>query len=310
MNSLRIVFMGTPEFAVPMLDILHKSRHQIVAVVTAPDKPAGRGMNLQQSEVKQYAVANGLRILQPEKLKNPDFLNELKVLEADLFVVVAFRMLPEVVWNMPPLGTINLHASLLPNYRGAAPINWAVINGEKETGVTTFKLQHEIDTGDLIFSEKISIDENENVGSVYQRLMQIGAPVLLKTVNAMAENNYPQIPQAQVGNIKHAPKIFKETGLIDWSKSVTEIHNLIRGLSPYPSAYTKLDGKALKIYASQKEVFSHSNPLGSYATDGKTYFRFYCSDGAICCKELQLEGKKKMTIEEFLRGYKGIVNIL
>ncbi len=304
MKSLKIVFMGTPEFAVPMLDILHRSEHKIVAVITAPDKPAGRGMNLQQSDVKQYAVANNLPVLQPEKLKNEAFLNELKALNADLFVVVAFRMLPEAVWNMPPLGTINLHASLLPNYRGAAPINWAVINGEKETGVTTFKLQHEIDTGDVIFSEKITIGDDENVGSVYQRLMEIGAPVLLKTVNAISENDFPQVPQPKTDVPKHAPKIFKETCLIDWNKSAAEIHNLIRGLSPYPAAFTHLNGKVLKIYTSSKETFTHTKPLGSYETDGKTYFKFFCADGAIFCHELQLEGKKKMGVEEFLRGFK------
>lgn len=304
MNSLKIVFMGTPEFALPMLDILHQSEHKIVAVITAPDKPAGRGMNLQQSEVKQYAVSNNLPVLQPEKLKNETFLNELKALNADLFVVVAFRMLPEAVWNMAPFGTINLHASLLPDYRGAAPINWAVINGEKETGITTFKLQHEIDTGDVIYSDKISINEDENVGSVYHRLMEIGAPILLKTVNAIAENNYPQVPQPKSDVPKHAPKIFKETCLIDWNKSANEIHNLIRGLSPYPAAFSKLDGKVLKIYASSKEIFEHNKPIGSYETDGKTYFKFYCKDGAILCHELQLEGKKKMKADEFLRGWK------
>jgi methionyl-tRNA formyltransferase len=259
-KSLRIVFMGTPEFAVPMLDTLVHSQHQVVGVVTAPDKPAGRGMQFQQSDVKKYAVEKGLHILQPEKLKNEAFLEELRALQADLFVVVAFRMLPVVVWNMPPLGTINLHASLLPNYRGAAPINWAVINGEKETGVSTFRLQHEIDTGNIIFREKITIDEKDNVGIVYKKLMDIGAPVLLKTVNAMADGNFPQEPQAHITEIKHAPKIFKEHCSIDWSQSAETVYNLIRGLSPYPAAFTTLNGKGLKIFTSQKaNTLLHQN---------------------------------------------------
>lgn len=303
-KSLRIVFMGTPEFAVPMLDTLVLSQHQVVGVITAPDKPAGRGMQFQQSDVKKYAVEQGLKILQPEKLKNEAFLDELRALQADLFVVVAFRMLPEVVWNMPPLGTINLHASLLPNYRGAAPINWAVINGEKETGVSTFRLQHEIDTGNIIFREKITIDEKDNVGIVYKKLMDIGAPVLLKTVNAMADGNFPQEPQAHITEIKHAPKIFKEHCSIDWSQSAETVYNLIRGLSPYPAAFTTLNGKGLKIFTSQKVNVAASKLPGTLETDGKTYLRFYCKEGAIDCLELQLEGKKRMGVEEFLRGNK------
>jgi len=303
-KSLRIVFMGTPEFAVPMLDTLVHSQHQVVGVVTAPDKPAGRGMQFQQSDVKKYAVEKGLHILQPEKLKNEAFLEELRALQADLFVVVAFRMLPVVVWNMPPLGTINLHASLLPNYRGAAPINWAVINGEKETGVSTFRLQHEIDTGNIIFREKITIDEKDNVGIVYKKLMDIGAPVLLKTVNAMADGNFPQEPQAHITEIKHAPKIFKEHCSIDWSQSAETVYNLIRGLSPYPAAFTTLNGKGLKIFTSQKVNVAASKLPGTLETDGKTYLRFYCKEGAIDCLELQLEGKKRMGVEEFLRGNK------
>jgi methionyl-tRNA formyltransferase len=303
-KSLRIVFMGTPEFAVPMLDTLVHSQHQVVGVITAPDKPAGRGMQFQQSDVKKYAVEKGLHILQPEKLKNEAFLEELRALQADLFVVVAFRMLPVVVWNMPPLGTINLHASLLPNYRGAAPINWAVINGEKETGVSTFRLQHEIDTGNIIFREKITIDEKDNVGIVYKKLMDIGAPVLLKTVNAMADGNFPQEPQAHITEIKHAPKIFKEHCSIDWSQSAETVYNLIRGLSPYPAAFTTLNGKGLKIFTSQKVNVAASKLPGTVETDGKTYLRFYCKEGAIDCLELQLEGKKRMGVEEFLRGNK------
>jgi len=300
MKKLRIVFMGTPEFAVPMLQTLLDSSHEVVGVVTAPDKPAGRGMQLMESDVKKLAKEKSLHILQPEKLKNENFLTELKSLNADLFVVVAFRMLPEVVWSMPPLGTINLHASLLPQYRGAAPINWAIINGEKETGVTTFFIQQEIDTGKIIFQEKIEIREDENVGELYGELMQLGAKVLRKTVDAIAEGDYPQIPQDHIKAIKHAPKIFKETCKIDWSNECDYIHNFIRGLSPYPAAYTLLDGKVFKIYKADKSPSINT----SYETDGKTYLRFKCAAGSIDVKECQLEGKKRMSIEEFLRGIK------
>lgn len=296
--------MGTPEFAVPMLDVLLNSNHEVVGVITAPDKPAGRGMQLMQSDVKKYAVEKNLNILQPEKLKNPEFIEELRALNADLFVVVAFRMLPEVVWNMPPLGTINLHASLLPQYRGAAPINWAIINGEKETGVSTFLLQHEIDTGKIIYQEKIAIRDDENVGELYHELMHLGASVLGKTVDAIASGNYPQTPQDHITDIKHAPKIFKETCKIDWSKTTAEVYNHIRGLSPYPAAFTTLDGKGFKIYSADKKQAAHSEPTGSYKSDGKTYLHFYTADGYIAVKDCQLEGKKRLAIEELLRGYK------
>jgi methionyl-tRNA formyltransferase len=303
-KSLRIVFMGTPEFAVPMLDTLFHSQHQIVGVITAPDKPAGRGMQLSESDVKRYAVTHHLHLLQPEKLKNEVFLAELRALNADLFVVVAFRMLPEVVWDMPPLGTINLHASLLPNYRGAAPINWAIINGEKETGVTTFKLQHEIDTGQIILREKISIRDDETVGELYHEMMDIGKDVLLKTIDAIASGEYPLLSQDHITDVKHAPKIFKETCRIDWGRDAASIYNLIRGLSPYPAAWTTLQGKTLKIYTAEKLIQSHSKPTGEIETDGKTYLRYTCADGYISLKDIQLEGKKRMSIKEFLRGYK------
>lgn len=296
--------MGTPEFAVPMLDTLVQSAHEVVGVVTAPDKPAGRGMKLSESDVKVYAKGKGLHILQPEKLKNEQFLTELRALHADLFVVVAFRMLPEVVWSMPPLGTINLHASLLPQYRGAAPINWAIINGEKETGVTTFFIQQEIDTGKIIFSDKVVIREDETVGELYAELMSIGAATLRRTVDAIAEGNYPQIPQDHITEIKHAPKIFKETCRIDWNKPVSEVYNIIRGLSPYPAAFTTVDGKGLKIYKTKKVTAAHNQTPGTHSTDSKTYLHFYCTDGYISVLECQLEGKKRMGIEELLRGYK------
>ena len=296
--------MGTPEFAVPMLDTLHQSQHQVVGVITAPDKPAGRGMQLHESDVKKYAVSHHLHILQPEKLKNEHFINQLRALEADLFVVVAFRMLPEVVWSMPRLGTINLHASLLPQYRGAAPINWAIINGEKETGVTTFLLQQEIDTGKIIYSDKVAIRDDETVGEVYHELMDIGKHTLLRTVDALASGDYPQIPQDHIVDIKHAPKIFKETCSIDWNKEASSIYNLIRGLSPYPAAWTTLQGKTLTIDKADKAIMPHDMPIGTTDTEGKSYLRLYCADGYISPTELQLEGKKRMGVEEFLRGYK------
>lgn len=320
LHSLRIVFMGTPEFAVASLDALVKAGYNIVGVVTAPDKPAGRGMKMAESVVKKYAVEHNLKVLQPEKLKSPEFLEELKSLHADLQIVVAFRMLPEVVWNMPRLGSFNLHGSLLPQYRGAAPINWAVINGEKETGVTTFKLKHEIDTGDILLQESFPIGENETAGEVHDRMKEIGAQVLVKTVKGLAEGTLKEVSQenvqysmlnAQFSNeatthlspIKHAPKIFTETCKIDFTKTVEEVHNLIRGLSPFPGAFTELNGKMLKIYRSEKETTLVRITAGFHETDGKTFLKFACSDGYIHVKELQLEGKKKMNVEDFIRGY-------
>jgi methionyl-tRNA formyltransferase len=310
-TPLRIVFMGTPEFAVASLDALVKAGYNIVGVITAPDKPGGRGMQLQQSAVKKYAVEHHLKVLQPEKLKNPEFLEALKALKADLQIVVAFRMLPEVVWNMPPMGSVNLHGSLLPQYRGAAPINWAVINGEKETGVTTFKLKHEIDTGDILLQESFPIGENDTAGEVHDTMKAIGAEVLVKTVAGLAAGNLSETPQSEIINqkskIRHAPKIFTETCKIDFSKTVEEVHNLIRGLSPFPGAFTMLEGKTLKIYKSEKEPdrrYDGFKPSDAYITDGKTFLKFACADGYILVKELQLEGKKKMTVEDFLRGYR------
>jgi methionyl-tRNA formyltransferase len=329
-TDLRIVFMGTPEFAVASLDALVKAGCNIVGVVTAPDKPAGRGMKLNESAVKKYAVEHGLHVLQPEKLKNPVFIDELKVLKADLQIVVAFRMLPEVVWNMPPMGTINVHGSLLPQYRGAAPINWAVINGEQETGVTTFKLKHEIDTGDILLQQSFSIGEDETAGEVHDRMKEIGAALLVKTVKGLAEGTLKERPQTSEHRpqptvdspqlitgalpssverepsttLKHAPKIFTETCKIDFSKTVEEVHNLIRGLSPFPGAFTELNGKMLKIYRSKKETSPNSYQGGELVTDNKTFLKFSCSNGYVHVLELQLEGKKRMSVEEFLRGYR------
>jgi methionyl-tRNA formyltransferase len=288
----------------------------IVAVITAPDKPAGRGMQLQQTAVKKYAVEKNIPVLQPPKLKNPDFLEELRSYKADLQIVVAFRMLPELVWNMPPMGTINIHGSLLPDYRGAAPINWAIINGEKETGVTSFKLKHEIDTGDILLQEKISIGENETAGELHDRMKEIGAGLLVKTIKQLCEGGITSKPQNAYENIhdsrfpipdsrpKHAPKLFTETCRIEWNKPVQEVHNLVRGLSPFPGAFTSLDGKTLKIYRSEKEINAHSNKPGELITDKRSYLKFACTNGFLVVKELQLEGKKKMLTEDFLRGYR------
>ncbi len=304
-QDIRIVFMGTPEFAVASLDALVQAGCHIVAVVTAPDKPAGRGMKLTGSAVKQYAQEKNIPVLQPEKLKNPDFVATLRELKPDVQIVVAFRMLPEIVWNMPPMGTINVHGSLLPQYRGAAPINWAVINGEKETGVTTFKLQHEIDTGNILLQESMPIGDNETAGEVHDRMKQLGATVLVKTIKALANGTLQEIPQATIaGPIQHAPKIFTETCRIDWQKNAAEIHNLIRGLSPYPGAFTTLQDKICKIYRSQKELAPHQYQPGSVHTDDKTFLKFACADGFIQAEELQLEGKKRMPVADFLRGYR------
>ncbi|RYG01007.1 MAG: methionyl-tRNA formyltransferase [Chitinophagaceae bacterium] len=296
--------MGTPEFAVASLKALVEEGFNIAGVVTAPDKPAGRGMKLTQSAVKVYAESKGLKILQPEKLKNPEFIGELKALNADLQVVVAFRMLPEIVWNMPPLGTINLHGSLLPKYRGAAPINWAVINGEKETGVTTFKLQHAIDTGNILLQEKFPISETDTAGDVHDTMKEIGAKVLVKTVEALLNGSIKDQPQPELADIPHAPKIFTETCKIDWTRSAEEIYNLIRGLSPFPGAFTTLDNKTLKVLKATRTIAPHSEASGSYKTDGKTSLQFAAADGYVQILELQMEGKKKMNTEDFLRGYR------
>jgi methionyl-tRNA formyltransferase len=305
MTRLRIIFMGTPEFAVSSLQKLVESGSNVVAVVTAPDKPAGRGLQLTPSPVKQFALSQEIPVLQPDKLKNPAFLEELRSYKADLQIVVAFRMLPEVVWNMPPKGTFNLHASLLPLYRGAAPINWAIINGETQTGVTTFFLQHEIDTGHIIFQETEPIHENDTVGTLYERLMQKGAELVVRTVQAVEADNYPQIPQPEVAVAKAAPKIFKETCEIQWNQSAEVIRNFVRGLSPYPTAWTILNGKICKIFkveVAQNE--SSKSEIGHYATDHKSFLHFKTADGWVAIEELQLEGKKRMGIEEFLRGAK------
>lgn len=300
-RSLRIVFLGTPEFAKSSLQALVDAGCNIVGVITAPDKPAGRGMKLQQSAVKEYALAQGLHIMQPEKLKNPEFLEELRSLKADLQIVVAFRMLPEAVWNMPHMGTVNLHASLLPDYRGAAPINWAVINGEKESGVSTFKLQHEIDTGNILLQERMSISEDETAGELHDRMMITGAQLIVETVKQLAKGTIEGKPQELLAETKHAPKIFTDTCKIDWSKTAKEIHNHIRGLSPYPAAFTQFQEKLFKIYSSSYELKVHTEQPGSFSLkDGR--LAFACADGYVYPKLVQLEGKKRMDVEDFLRG--------
>ncbi|ATP55064.1 methionyl-tRNA formyltransferase [Pedobacter ginsengisoli] len=299
---MKIVFMGTPDFAVASLNALVEAGFDVVGVVTAADKPAGRGQKLNESAVKQYAVSKGIKVLQPLKLKDPLFIEELKALNADLQVVVAFRMLPEMVWDMPAKGTINLHASLLPQYRGAAPINHAIINGEKESGVTTFFLKHEIDTGDVIFSESVPIADDETAGDLHDKLMNVGAGLLVKTVKSIEDGNYTEQPQPQSTELKHAPKIFKEHCLIDWNQPVHKIYNQIRGLSPYPTAFTKLNDKTLKVFKAELEEKEPGISPGSFLSDGKTYLKFATRDGFIKLTDLQYEGKKRMQIDEFLRG--------
>jgi methionyl-tRNA formyltransferase len=301
-KALRIIYMGTPEFAVPSLDILVKNGFNVVAVVTVPDKPSGRGLQLNPSPVKTYALENNIPVLQPEKLKDEDFQRELKSYEADLQVVVAFRMLPEAVWNMPRLGTLNLHASLLPDYRGAAPINWAIINGETETGCTTFFLKHEIDTGDIIFQFKLPILPEDNIGTLYEKQMTKGAELTLQTITAIQEGNYPRSPQPIVAEPKLAPKIFKETCKIDWSKSAVEIHNLVRGLSPYPAAFTSINDKSCKVFETSIFDENKTGEIGKLSSDGKTFIHFQTAKGVIEIKSLQMEGKKRMVVDEFLRG--------
>jgi len=301
-DQLRIIFMGTPEFAVPSLEILINGGYQIVAVITAPDKPAGRGMLLQQSAVKKFALEHHLNILQPPNLTDVQFVEVLRKLAPDLQIVVAFRMLPNVVWQLPRIGTFNLHGSLLPQYRGAAPINWAIINGERETGVTTFFLKHEIDTGNIILQEKIVIDDTETAGSLHDRMKVTGAKLVLKTVQTILKEPTPLIEQKQDKELKKAPKIYTEDCYIQWNRETTSIYNQIRGLSPYPAAFTILQGKNFKIFSAEKILKAHSLNPGEMETDGKTFLRFAACDGFINVLDVQLQGKKRMPVREFLRG--------
>ncbi len=305
--KLRIIFMGTPEFAVPSLEILIENKFNVVAVITASDKPQGRGQKLTASPVKECALKYNIPVLQPTNLKSPEFLEQLKKFNANLQAVVAFRMLPEVVWSMPALGTFNLHGSLLPQYRGAAPINWAIINGEKETGVTTFFLQQEIDTGSLIFQEKEPIHEDDNVGTVYTRLMHKGAQLVLKTVQAIEAGNCPSNPQPTNIAIKHAPKIFKETCQINWNQSSERVYDFVRGLSPHPGAWAIINNKTYKVFKIHKSQITNLKSQidpGSVETDNKTYLCIKTLDGFVSIEEFQPEGKKRMKVEEFFRGNK------
>lgn len=309
---MRIVFMGTPDFAVESLRILVKNNYEVVGVITMPDKPAGRGHKVQYSAVKQYALDQNLLLLQPEKLKDEVFLEELRSLNAELQIVVAFRMLPEVVWNMPKYGTFNLHASLLPQYRGAAPINWAIINGEKETGATTFFLTHEIDTGKIILQEKCPILETDNAGTVHDRLMVIGAKLVRQTVDLLTDGKIDAIDQSQFIHseliLKSAPKIFKETCEINWTQTVEEVYNFVRGLSPYPTAWLEIqfpnqsEKIILKVFETEKEFEKHELAVGTVVTDGKKFAKIALKEGFISLKSVQAPGKKRMAIGELLRG--------
>jgi methionyl-tRNA formyltransferase len=302
-NKLRIAFMGTPAFAVESLNILVQNGYDIVAVVTAPDKPAGRGQKINMSAVKEYAIEHDILVLQPTKLKDEEFIQSLKDLNANLFVVVAFRMLPEVVWNMPEFGTFNLHASLLPQYRGAAPINWALINGETKTGVTTFFLQHEIDTGDILMSQSIDILPEDNLATLHDKLMNLGAELTLKTVKSIENNDTHPRAQSQE-HTKPAPKIFKEDCLLDFNQNVLQVHNQVRGMSPFPAAFTHLEDKILKIFKTEVQKIHGDVPNGTFDTDEKTYLRIRCHNGWLNILELQLEGKKRMEVVDFLKGYR------
>ena len=303
-GAMKIVFMGTPEFAVASLQAILDADIEVAAVVTAADKPSGRGQKIHESPVKSFALLNNLQILQPLKLKDEHFLDTLRSLDADLFVVVAFRMLPPIVWKMPMMGTINLHGSLLPQYRGAAPINHAIINGEQESGVTTFFIKEEIDTGDVIFRSRVYIENSDNAGDLHDKLMEEGATLLVKTIKAIEVGNIEEKPQVFSKQLKAAPKIFKENCVINWDDKTESVYNFIRGLSPYPTAFTHFKGKMLKIfYASAEKEFTREK-VGTHLSDGKTFLKFATQDGYINLLEVQHEGKKRMGIEDFLRGIK------
>ncbi|WP_102980087.1 methionyl-tRNA formyltransferase [Chryseobacterium scophthalmum] len=312
MKSLKVVFLGTPEFAKTALEAIHQSHHEVVGVVTVADKASGRGQKINQSPVKVFAAENNIPVFQPEKLRNPEFLEELKKLDADVFVVVAFRMMPKVLFEMPRMGTFNLHASLLPDYRGAAPINYAVINGEEKTGATTFFINEKIDEGNILLQEEIPVLENENAGSLHDRLMEMGSKLVVKTLDGLAENSIIEKPQPEVEHPKNAFKIFKEDTRIDWTKNSKEVHQFILGMSPYPAAFTTLkigeEEKGLKIYNGKFEVSEHGKPVGSLEIS-KNDFKIYTKDGIYFPLELQLEGKKRMNVKDFLNGFRNFDEI-
>lgn len=305
-NKPRIVFMGTPTFAVASLRALLLAKMNVVGVVTAPDKQAGRGLQLHQSAVKQFAIAHNLPVLQPEKLKSLAFFQALSQWKPDLQVVVAFRMLPENIWSFPPMGTLNVHGSLLPQYRGAAPIHWAIIHGEKETGVTTFQLQHAIDTGAILLQDRIPISDHNTAGEIHDTMMEVGAKLLIKTLDGLFSHTIQSVPQDQIigkDTLKHAPKIFTKDCEIDWTKTTSSIHNLIRGLAPSPGALTKMEGKTVKLFLTEIMNTMPTEDPGSFVTDGKTFVKIACSNGYLNLKDIQWEGKKRMPIVDFLRGY-------
>ncbi|SMP31305.1 methionyl-tRNA formyltransferase [Chryseobacterium profundimaris] len=312
MKSLKVVFLGTPEFAKTSLEAIHQSHHEVVGVVTVADKASGRGQKVNQSPVKIFAVENNIPVFQPEKLRNPEFLDELRKLDADVFVVVAFRMMPKVLFEMPKMGTFNLHASLLPDYRGAAPINYAVINGEEKTGATTFFINERIDEGNILLQEELVILPDENAGSLHDRLMEMGAKLVVKTLDGLAENAITERPQPHVEHPKNAYKIFKEDTKIDWSKKSKEVHQFILGMSPYPAAFTTLkigeEEKVLKIFGGIFDVENHDKPAGTLDIS-KTGFKIYTADGTYSPLELQLEGKKRMNIKDFLNGFRSFEQI-
>ena len=312
MKSLKVVFLGTPEFAKTSLEAIHQSHHEVVGVVTVADKASGRGQKINQSPVKVFAVENNLPVFQPEKLRNPEFLEDLKKLEADIFVVVAFRMMPKVLFEMPQMGTFNLHASLLPDYRGAAPINYAVINGEEKTGATTFFINEKIDEGNILLQEELAILPDENAGHLHDRLMEMGAKLVVKTLDALAENTITERPQPQVEQPKNAYKIFKEDTRIDWTKNSKEVHQFILGMSPYPASFTTLkigeEEKGLKIFGGKFELSNHNQKAGSLEIS-KNEFKIFTNDGIYYPLELQLEGKKRMTVKDFLNGFRNFDEI-
>lgn len=312
MKSLKVVFLGTPDFAKTALEAIHQSHHEVVGVVTVADKASGRGQKINQSPVKIYTSENNIPVFQPEKLRNPEFLEELRKLDADVFVVVAFRMMPKVLFEMPKMGTFNLHASLLPDYRGAAPINYAVINGEEKTGATTFFINEKIDEGNILLQEEIQVLENENAGSLHDRLMEMGAKLVVKTLDGLAENSITERPQPEVEHPKNAFKIFKEDTRIDWTKNSKEVHQFILGMSPYPAAFTTLkigeDEKGLKIYNGKFELSDHGKAIGSLEIS-KNEFKIYTKDGMYFPSELQLEGKKRMNVKDFLNGFRNFDEI-
>ncbi|GEN77097.1 methionyl-tRNA formyltransferase [Chryseobacterium hagamense] len=312
MKSLKVVFLGTPEFAKTSLEAIHQSHHKVVGVVTVADKASGRGQKINQSPVKVFAVENNLPVFQPEKLRNPEFLEALRKLDADVFVVVAFRMMPKVLFEMPKMGTFNLHASLLPDYRGAAPINYAIINGEEKSGATTFFINEKIDEGNILLQEELTILPDENAGSLHDRLMEMGARLVVKTLNGLAENSIVEQPQPQVEHPKNAFKIFKEDTRIDWTRPSKEIHQFILGMSPYPAAFTTLkigeEEKGLKIFGGRFEISEHGKPAGILEIS-KNEFKIYTADGIYFPEELQLEGKKRMNIKDFLNGFRSFEQI-